>query len=476
MTAATLPEALPADGWVVVVQHGCHACDLVLPELRDWAAEQSELRVVTQDSGYPADFAATQDTGLAVSRSFTITATPALIRTVDGREVDRVEGWDRAGWQRVSGRPDLGAALPEWVPGCTAKNVDPTRPAPVDLASRRVVLGEREDVFEAAHARGWTDGLPVVPPTEDRVAAMLGGTSRSPDEVVAVLPPTFAEVTVEKVAVNAVMAGCRPEYLPVVLAAVSAVGSDDFNLHGVAATTHLVGPVVVVNGPVTKAIGMNAGGNVLGPGNRANATIGRAVALVIQNLGGARPGGVDRSTLGSPGKLGWCFAEEEDSSPWDPLAVERGIAPGTSAVTLFAGVGPHPVVDQRSRTAESLAGSLALSLRTVGHAKRVARTDALVVVAPEHAAVFRRAGWDKARLRRDLHERLRIPADELRPGAGGVTEGTPLDDDADGAAKFAPDGLWFVHAGGTAGQYSAILTGWVNGPAGSQMTTTEVDG
>src|SRR5204863_9819922 len=158
----------------------------------------------------------------------------------------------------------------------------------------------------------------------------------------------------------------------------------EFNIHGVLATTMPVGPIVVVNGPVARAIGMNSGGNALGQGNRANATIGRALQLIIRNVGGGRPGGVDRATLGNPGKYTFCFAEDEAGSPWEPLSVERGLPPGTSAVTLFAGEGVRGVVDQLSRTPESLARSYAACLRTVAHPKLVIRWDALLLVSPEH--------------------------------------------------------------------------------------------
>src|SRR5205085_7061790 len=158
-----------------------------------------------------------------------------------------------------------------------------------------------------------------------RVLRMLQGTTRAADEVVAVVPPDLVECTVEKVAVNAVMAGCKPEYLPVVLAAVEAACTNEFNAHGLLATTYFSGPMVVVNGPVTRAIGMNSGVNALGQGNRANATIGRALQLVVRNVGGGRPGEVDRATLGQPGKYTFCFAEDEAGSPWEPLSVERGL-------------------------------------------------------------------------------------------------------------------------------------------------------
>src|SRR5207302_1756245 len=212
--------------------------------------------------------------------------------------------------------------------------------------------------------------------TPERVLRMLEGTRRTPDEIVAIVPPGYAGCTVEKVAINAVLAGCRPEHLPVVLAAVEAVCTDAFNIHGVLATTYFVGPVVVVNGPIARAIGMNSGVNALGQGNRANAAIGRALQLVVRNVGGGRPGEVDRATLGNPGKYTFCFAEDETGSPWESLADERGMPPGASAVTLFAAEGVHGVVDQLSRAPESLARSYAACLRTVAHPKNIFVWDA----------------------------------------------------------------------------------------------------
>ena len=219
---------------------------------------------------------------------------------------------------------------------------------------------------------------------------------------------------------------------------------------------------------------MNSGGNVLGQGNRANATIGRALQLVIRNVGGGRPGEVDRATLGNPGKLTFCFAEDEEGSPWEPLSVERGFAPGVSTVTLFAGEGPSGIVDQLSRTPESLARSLAGGLRGVAHPKLAIGFDAMLVVSPEHARVFRDAGWDKARLRKELLELLTTPGSELVQGAGDCAEGLP-DFLADATVtKFQPEGLLIVHAGGTAGLFSSIIGGWINGEGGSRPVTLEV--
>ena len=220
-------------------------------------------------------------------------------------------------------------------PGCGAKNIEPgvierlkIRFNETGLKSRRIAIGEDEDEQEAMYERGWSDGLPLVPPTEERVLRMLDGTARDPQEVIGLIPPALQPATVEKIAVNAVMAGCKPEYLPVVLAAVEAVLDEGFAMHGVLATTMFVGPVVVVNGPIRRRIGMNAKGNALGQGNRANGAIGRALQLVIRNVGGGRPQEVDRATLGNPGKYTYCFAEDEEGSCWEPLSVERGMKPG----------------------------------------------------------------------------------------------------------------------------------------------------
>ena len=230
--------------------------------------------------------------------------------------------------------PTLGEELPPFRPGCGSLSVDPDlvdelrrRFEGGTLASRRVEIATLEDEMEAMFDRGWTDGLPVVPPTEARVLRMLTGTTRAADDVVVVTPPDLVETTVEKVAIAAVMAGCLPEYLPWVITALEAVCTDEFNMHGLLATTMPVGPVLVCSGPGTQRIGMNSGVNALGQGNRASLTIGRALQLVIRNVGGGRPGGVDRAAHGNPGKLSFCFAEMPDSHI-GTLAEQQGLAAG----------------------------------------------------------------------------------------------------------------------------------------------------
>src|SRR6476661_7162445 len=375
MTSSPLP-----DGLVVVVKEECETCRTVAPILAELAKAGEALTVYTQDD-------------------------PSFPPGVD------------------AGHDDLGADLPAFRPGCGSMSVAPNlvdqlrvRFSASVLHSRRVEIADAEDEMEALFDRGWTDGLPVVPPTEERVLRMLEGTSRAPQEIVANVPPDLVDVTVEKVAINAVMAGCRPEYLPVVLAAVEATCNNEFNIHGVLATTMPVGPVLIVNGPIRRAIGMNSGVNVLGQGNRANSTIGRALQLVIRNVGGGRPGGVDRATQGNPGKVSFCFPEDEEGSPWEPLHVERGFAPEASTVTLFPGEGPRGIVDQLSRDPESLARSFAECLRTVQHPKLPMVFDAILVVSPEHGRVFREAGWSKAALREALASHLQLAGDDLVGG------------------------------------------------------------
>jgi hypothetical protein len=344
------------------------------------------------------------------------------------------------------------------------------------LAARKIEYPEGADPAEVCFQRGWTDGLPVTPPTDERVIAMLKGTRRRPDEVLGKIPPFLADCTVEKAAINAVMAGCKPEYMPVLLAALEAALEPVFTLHGVLATTYFSGPVIIVNGPVAKRIGMNSGINVLGQGNRANSTIGRALNLIVQNVGGGRPGEADRSTLGAPSKYGLCFAEDESDPEWEPLSVARGLPRGASAVTLFQGHGPEAFVDQKSRTAEGLTRSLALSLVKMGHPNLVQSARAVVVLSPEHYAIYRETGWDRRRIERALYEATIRPGKDIVAGAGGVGEGIPASRAGEMVPKFYEGGLVLVRAGGPAGLFSAILPGWLAGrnPVELQPVTKQI--
>jgi hypothetical protein len=472
------------DGLIAVVKRDCRTCSMIQPVITKLAGCQTPLTVFSQDD--PDFFSGVtkviDDTELAYSYQLNIEVVPTLMRVENGREINRIIGWNRKEWQEFTGIADLGQDLPEQRPGCGARNMEPEIAAELAfryqtpaLKARRIELAPQEDDLEACFERGWTDGLPVVPPTEKRVGRMLQGSQRATDEIVGIIPPNQVPCTVAKVAINAVMAGCKPEYLPVVLAAVEAACMDAFCMHGLLATTYFSGPVVIVNGPIAKAIGMNAGMNVLGQGNRANATIGRTLQLVIRNIGGGRPGGVDRATFGNPGKYSFCFAEDEEGSPWEPLSVERGFKEGASTATLFAGDGVQAIMDQRSRTPESLSRTYANSLKTVAHSKIFMVADAVLVVSPEHARIFRRAGWTKQRLRQEIDEVLKTHGSELIRGAQDIAEGMPETFAEVDLTKFRPGGLHIVHAGGKAGMFSAIIGGWVaSGPIGSQSVTKEI--
>lgn len=470
------------DGLAVVVKRDCPTCVLVEPVLQQLAKAGIPLTVLSQDdptfpSGLPGVI---DDTGLERSWTLGIETVPSLIRIEHGQETGRTVGWHRNEWQNISGLNDLGPGLPEQRPGCGSLNTDPgiadqlaIRMGGVTFHSRQIEVGSQEDEYEACYDRGWTDGLPVVPPTPVRVYRMLQGTRRDPKEVLGKMPSDYEPCTVEKVAINAVMAGCQPEYMPVVIAAVEAFLAPSFEAHAVIATTMFVGPIVIVNGPIRKRIRMNSGVNALGQGNRANSTIGRALQLTIANVGGGKPGGVDRSTLGNPGKVGFCFAENEEESCWEPLSVERGVAPGKSAVTIFAGAGVRAVVDMASRTPEGLTRSFAACLKSTFHPKLYPACDTIIVVSPEHLRVYREAGWSKARFKSELMAHATVPADSIMPGIDGMELGAKEKERGQMVTKVRPGGLEVVHAGGEAGLVSAIIEGW-SGRSLCKITTVEV--
>jgi hypothetical protein len=456
------------DRLIVVVKRDCPTCNLVVPVL-DHLARQASLTIYTQDDPrFPEGLSPVDDTSLEQSYRLGVQIVPTLIRVQNDRDT-RTFGWDRSEWERVTGISGLGAGLPDGRPGCGSKTEDPgvaerlaVRYGGFNFQSREVLVGESADPIEACFERGWSDGLPVVPPTRERVFAMLKGTTRSPQEIVGRIPPDYGECTVEKAAINAVLAGCRPEYFPVVLAAIEAALAPDFGLHGVLCTTNFIGPVVMVNGPIARAIGMNSRVNALGQGNRANATIGRALQLVVRNVGGGRPGEIDRATLGNPGKYTFCFAEDEEGSQWESYSVEKGFSKDASTVTLFVGDGAAPIVDEISRTPESLARSYAGCLRAAHHPKKVIDVAAFLVVTPEHARVFHEAGWSKQRLKSELERLLQIPVPELVRGAGGIEAGILPGDapDPNGTIpKFRTGSLNIVRAGGGAGKFSAYISG-----------------
>ena len=470
------------DGLVIIAKRECATCQMVEPLLARIAQGDTPLTVYTQDDPTFGHAVNSQlDSDLSISWHHNIETVPTLLLVRNGVEVERTFGWSQSDWQRITGIADLGEDLPTTRPGCGSMSVDLDRVDALralftgsSVTSRTVEFSAAEDEFEAMYARGWTDGFPVIPPTRERVLKMLTGTTRAPQDVVAIAPPNLVELTVEKIAINAVMAGCLPEYLPWVIAALEAVCNDEFNMHGVLATTMPVGPVIVCNGPGTRAIGMNSGINAFGQGNRANNTIGRAVQLTIRNVGGGRPGEVDRATHGNPGKVSFCFAEDEEGSPFTSLASARGIPNGTNAVTVFAGEGPRCIVDQLARTPEELTNSFVACLETVHHPKLVLGFDAILTVSPDHGRVFAEAGWDRNRLIDEISQRSMRHGSQLIRGARDMAEGVPLHLSDATLPKFRPGGLLLTYAGGGAGLFSSVIAGWANGKIGSDPVTRVV--
>lgn len=263
--------------------------------------------------------------------------------------------------------------------------------------------------------RGLGDGLPVIPPTPERVEAMLAAFGRPPEELVAELEPARGLATVEVIAANAVMAGCRPEDLPVVVAAIEAIAHPDFNLYGIQDTTNPVTPLVLVNGPVRAELGMNAGMNAFGPGNCANATIGRAVRLVMLNVGGGIPGTLDRSTQGQPAKYTFCVAEHEERNPWGPFHADKGLDPSQSAVSVFGVQGFHNIIDLTASTADELLAMLATGMAAIGTNNVTHGGETALALAPEHAELLHRDGLTKDDVRRHLFERARLDLTSMPP-------------------------------------------------------------
>ena len=486
-----MPELL------AIVKHDCPVCDQVLPVL-----DAAGVRVLSQSDAAQTEDQARRlglshvpelDDGLTVSERLDPDAVPALFLLDGSDERDRVIGIDRermAALAAAAGATLQLDGLPAIRPGCASRTRDPEVAAGLaarrarregHLRARELEIGDLEDVHDALHARGLTDGLPVVPPTPERVVAMLEHTSRDPQEIVAELPPYGGAATVEKVAINAVMAGCAGPELPIVLAAVQAAAREAFALQGLIATTAPAGPVVIVSGPYAQRAGMNALGNALGQGNRANSTIGRALQLTIRNVGGGRPGREDRAAHGSPAKVGFAFAERVDeTAPWDGLAQSRiELGPEDTGVTVYAGESPRLVVDQLAREPEALAASLAVGLEAAGSPRLRLAWDGMLVLGPEHARVFREAGWTRQQLQAELFSRSSSPAGTLVRGADGIAEGLApawVPDPDAMVPKFpSADGILIAYAGGDAGLFSMIIGGWVSGAAGSVPQTVSVE-
>ena len=300
----------------------------------------------------------------------------------------------------------------------------------------------------------FSDGLPVVPPTPPAVEAFIAASGMSADTHLGEFRPRQTQTTVRDVAINAVMAGCKAEYAPVVVAIARALMDEAFDVWGVACSTKGSAPLVIVNGPIRTSIGLNCRTNVFGPGRRANSTIGRAVRLMILNLGGARPDELDKATLGNPGRFAQCIGEDEEDSPWTPLHVERGFSPEQSTVTVFGGESLR-LVNVHYNSADAVLAATVEALATTGifNANNITgRSPHVIVFAKEHRDLLHAAGWTKQAIRQFIADNAVIAEERLRC-VGGTADGP-------GRVVTDPDQLLIVAAGGIAGRFAGVLPGW----------------
>jgi hypothetical protein len=338
-----------------------------------------------------------------------------------------------------------------------------------ELVSRRIQLDDTEDVMEYMYRQGFTDGLPVVPPTEEKVLALLKAAGVDHDLIIGAIPERNRIITAEKLAVNAVMAGCLEAFFPVVITAVKAMCDPAFGLHGPSASTAGAAILVIVNGPVAEQVGMNNGQNLFGPGRRANATIGRAISLAMLNLGGPE---FDRSTLGHPGKFTYCIAEDETTA-WVPLHVQRGFSPERSTVTVFAAEAPNQVQNHSASKGEEILMTIADRMTALGTFNMLGSCQCALVICQEHYQTLAAQGWDKKQVQQFLYEKARRPLSDLEP-CGLVTR-TQESGATEITAVPSPEDILLLVAGGEAGRFSAFIPGW-SGINSSRAVTQEITG
>lgn len=495
---------------LVFFETDCPTCRLAIPYLNRLNQElgySSAILGISQDAEAPTrelieqapiQFPVALDGDLAVTRLYDPVAVPTLFLIgSDGLITKTLGGFDKRALNEIAsamaGRELTIAEAFDGAPntkyGCTSRHLESAGEGELAAAANpyvkraarasRIELDDSIDPFEYCSSFG--DPLPVVPPTVQRVESMLDATPLAPEEVVAMIPPNYGAATVEKIAANAVMAGCKPEMMRVLIPLVRAVCDERFNIHGVQATTHFAAPLVIVNGPIRRELGFAYAGNVFSNIARANSTLGRALQLILTNLGGARPGEIDMSTLGNPGKFSYCIAENEEENPWEPLNVEMGFKPGQSTVSLFAAEPPHGVSEHMARDGEQVLKAITRALATVWSYRLCAGVEALVVLCPEHVKTIHRDGFTKQMVRQFLFENTGIPLRHYEDGAGEGTAYVKIYKQAviDGEPcylKFTdPSSIKIVVAGGTAGKFSAVIGSWASGPRGSQMVTYPIE-
>jgi peroxiredoxin len=504
---------------VVFFEIDCPTCQLALPYLNSlWHAsvqviglsqddERSTREFVSQlKISYPVEL----DLGLKISQAYDPQNVPTFYLLDESGQVQQtLTGFDKQGLNDLAaalGQPSIAPAddgAPAWKPGCSSRHLHPSQPKSGSLGTpdlepeadggaaengakmlrrvgdpaSRITLRDEEDPFEYCRQK-FGDALPVIPPTVEKVEAMIKASGLAPETVIARVPPFYGEATVEKVAANAVMAGCVPEMMRVLLPLLRAACDERFNLHGVQATTHFAAPLVMINGPVRQELGFWSKQNVFSNVARANSSLGRAFQLVLLNIGGGRPDGIDMSALGNPGKFSSCIAENEEENPWEPFHVTRGLNREQSAVSLFAAEPPRGVSEHTAPAGKTVLETISFALATVWSYRTCLMPEAIVILCPEHVKTIHRDGITKEQARQYLFENTGVPVRHYSPAER--AEGTQL------AANYkeitvrgekcyqkfrSPEAISIFVAGGTAGKFSAVIGSWSTGPVGSQMVT-----
>jgi len=512
-TLDQLPALLSLPGYrpgkkalLVFFETDCPTCQLTLPYLNALGNDNVQVIGLSQDDDARTqrfvkdmgiEYRVAVDSGWKFTRAYNPQSVPTMyLLDESGKPLQTLIGFDKTGLNAIAKTLSLPAiapandGAPEWKPGCGSRHLEPaaaddgsgdaagsTLLRRVAEPASRITLKENEDAVEYCR-ENFGDALPVVPPTVERVEAMLRAADLAPQSVVGRIPPIYGEATVEKIAANAVMAGCPPEMMRVLIPLVRAICDENFNAHGVQATTHFAAPLIVINGPVRKELGFWSKQNVFSNVARANSTLGRALQLMLLNIGGARPDGIDMSALGNPGKFSFCIAENEEENPWEPFHVDRGFKRSQSALTLFAAEPPRGVSEHTAQNGSTLLRAICQVLATVWSYRNCMNHEAIVVLCPEHAKTLHRDGFTKQRVRQFLFENTGVPLryySENDNGEGTQAKLTYREIIIQGERcyqKFRyPESISIVVAGGTAGKFSAVLGSWVTGPTGSQMVT-----
>ncbi|HKV93150.1 MAG TPA: TlpA disulfide reductase family protein [Candidatus Angelobacter sp.] len=505
--APAIPGCHPGkQALLVFFETDCPTCQLALPYLNNLESGSVQVVGFSQDDEASTrefvrqlkiNFPVELDRGLEITRAFNPQSVPTFYLLDEKMQVQRtMVGFDKGGLNELASAlghapiAPLDDGAPDWKPGCSSRHLEPEQKTQTaeqgnDIRFLRrtgdpaslISLSENEDPFEYCRSK-FGDALPVIPPTVEKVEAMVRASGLLPQAVIARVPPIYGEATVEKIAANAVMAGCVPEMMRVLLPLVRAACDERFNLHGVQATTHFAAPLIMINGPVRHELGFWSKQNVFSNVARANSSLGRAFQLILLNIGGGRPDGIDMSALGNPGKFSFCIAENEEENPWEPFHVTRGLKREQSTVSLFAAEPPRGVSEHNAPQGKTVLDSISFALATVWSYRMCLMPEAIVVLCPEHVKTIHRDGFSKEQARQYLFENTGIPirhysADERAEGTKLTAHYKEITIRGEKCyQKFrSPEAISILVAGGTAGKFSAVIGSWATGPAGSQMVT-----